>query len=287
MTTVGAALAIGARSLRDGGIEHSRREARLLMAFVRGQAPEKVFAEPDAELQPAAEALFLSLIRRRTDGEPLSHIVGRREFWGLDFAVGPDVLDPRADTETVVALALEQVADRAAPLRVLDLGTGSGCILLALLHELPSATGLGVDRSTAALNVAVGNAHALGLTDRARFIESDWAAAVEGRFDLVVSNPPYIPSADIAGLAPEVARHEPRLALDGGPDGLEAYRRIAAALPSLLAAGGIATVELGAGQADDVAAIFAAAGAPEVARRRDLGGHVRALAICLAGANRY
>lgn len=279
MTTVGAALALGARRLRESGIERSRHEARLLMAFARHVPPERVFAEPEAELEPASEALFLSLIQRRADREPLSYIVGRREFWGLDFAVGPAVLDPRADTETVVALALERVADRTAPLKVIDLGTGSGCILLAVLHELPNATGLGVDRSPAALAVAAANAEKLGLASRARFVESDWAAGVSGRFDLVLSNPPYIPSGEIEGLQPEVAVHEPRLALDGGPDGLEAYRRIAAALPTLLAPGGSAVVEVGAGQADDVTEVFAAAGAQLMARREDLGGHVRALAF--------
>lgn len=284
MTTVGAALDAAARRLREVGIERSRHEARLLMAFARDLAPAKIFAEPEAELPPAAEALFLSLVQRRTDREPLSHLVGRREFWGLDFAVGPDVLDPRADTETVVALALETVPDRAAPLRLLDLGTGSGCILLALLHELPDATGLGIDLSAAAIAVAAGNARALGLGARARFVESDWASAASGRFDLVLSNPPYIRSGDIAGLAPEVARHEPRLALDGGPDGLDAYRRIAAALPALLAPGGMVVLEAGAGQADDVAAILTAAGMLERARRQDLGGHVRALACCLPSA---
>ena len=192
MTTVGAALEIGAKRLKSSGIERGRHEARLLMAFVRELTPEKIFAEPEAELQPAAEALFASLIQRRADREPLSHIVGRREFWGLDFKVGPEVLDPRADTETVVALALELAPDRAAPRRLLDLGTGSGCILLALLRELPNATGLGVDRSPAALAVAAGNARSVGVAARTRFVESDWAAAVEGRFDLVVSNPPYI-----------------------------------------------------------------------------------------------
>lgn len=284
MTTAGAALEAGARLLREAGIERGRHEARLLMAFACDLAPEKVFAEPEAELAPAAEARFLSLVQRRADREPLSHILGRREFWGLEFAVGPDVLDPRADTETVVALALDQVADRAAMLDILDLGTGSGCILLALLHELPNARGLGVDRSTAALAVAAGNARTLGLAGRATFVESDWAGAVDRRFDLVVSNPPYIRAGDIAGLQPEVARYEPRQALDGGADGLDAYRAIAGKVAGLLKPGGQAILEIGAGQADEVASVFAAAGTSLTASRRDLAGHLRALAFCLTRA---
>ena len=198
---------------------------------------------------------------------PISQILGHREFWSLDFEVTEATLDPRPDSETLVAAVLERMA---SPARILDLGTGTGCLLLSLLHERPGAWGLGIDRSPAAAAVAARNARRLGLGARAAFAVSDWDSALSGTFEAVVSNPPYIPDAEIEGLAPEVAWHEPRSALAGGVDGLDAYRRIARVLPSLLAPGGLAALEVGAGQAPDVARLLAAEGLVEIATAHDL-----------------
>jgi release factor glutamine methyltransferase len=284
VTTVGAAAAAAAAELAQAGIEGASREARLLLAHALGAEAGGVLMARDRELSAAEGAAFAALVARRAAREPLSHITGRREFWSLEFGVGPAVLDPRPDSEALVEAALGCIAARAAPLRLLDLGTGSGCLLLALLSELPNARGVGVDRSAAALAVARANAAALGLAARAAFVQGDWATALSGAFDLIVCNPPYIATAAIGALMPEVARHEPRLALDGGADGLDAYRRLAPDIARLLAVGGIALVEVGLGQGDAAAAIFAAAGLSDHARRRDLAGRERALLLGRAAA---
>jgi release factor glutamine methyltransferase len=217
------------------------------------------------------------MLRRRLDHAPVAHLLGTQEFWSLRFAVSPATLIPRADSEALIEAAIDAFPDRAAVRRVLDLGTGTGCLLLAALTEFPNATGLGLDRVPAAAALARDNAARLGLADRARFAAADWAAPLSGRFDLVISNPPYIERATIPGLMPEVARHEPASALDGGPDGLDAYRAICAALPRLLAPGGRAVVELGQGQQAAVTTIAAHAGLRVVGCRVDLGGVARAL----------
>lgn len=215
---------------------------------------------------------------RRLKREPVFRIIGRRQFWGLDLQVTPAVLDPRADTETVVSAALAAMRDRMGePLRVLDLGTGSGAILCAMLHEWRNATGVGVDRSPAACGVASANVAALGLSRRATIVDGDWAASLAGPFDLVVSNPPYIETAALAGLDPEVRDHDPVLALDGGADGLDAYRAIAASLPRLLAPGGCVVLEIGSTQAQAVAAVLNDYGLAVSGIVRDLGGHQRAI----------
>jgi release factor glutamine methyltransferase len=201
----------------------------------------------------------------------MAQILGQREFWSLPFRVTPDTLDPRPDSEALVQAVLSRVADRQAELRLVDFGTGTGCLLLSLLHELPNASGIGVDLSPAALAVARHNARALGLAGRARFLEADWDASLAGSFDIVVSNPPYIASEEIAALQPEVSRFEPRLALDGGPDGLTAYRRLLPAAARLLRAGGLAAFEIGFGQADSVTAIGRAAALRHLATELDLG----------------
>ena len=222
---------------------------------------------------------FFDLVARRADGEPVARILGRREFWGLPFALAPATLEPRPDTETVVEAALGLVRGAGGAASILDLGTGSGCLLLALLSELPDAAGVGVDRSPAAAAAARRNARSLGLGDRARFVAGDWAEAISGRFDLVVSNPPYIATEHIEALAPEVRRHDPALALDGGADGLDAYRAIVADLPRLLAPSGVAVLELGAGQRDAVAGLARAAGLVVIGSNPDLAGTPRALAL--------
>ena len=232
---------------------------------------------PDAPLGASAERVE-SFARRREAGEPLSRIEGRRAFWRYEFAITPDVLDPRADTETLVEAALAALQPRRGDaLRVLDFGVGSGAILAALLGEWPNASGLGVDASSAASAVARRNLDALGLGARAQVRVGRWAEGIAGRFDVIVSNPPYIPSGDIAGLGREVREHDPLLALDGGRDGLDAYRALAPEIARLLAPQGRFFLEIGAGQGDDVAALLAGAGLAVTQRRRDLGGIERVL----------
>jgi release factor glutamine methyltransferase len=221
---------------------------------------------------------FATLITRRAAREPLAYILGWREFWSLRFRVSPATLIPRPDSETLVEAALALCPDPQAPIRVLDLGTGTGCLLLAVLHERPNAFGVGVDRSESAVHVALSNACDLGLAERSVFLCGDWAGSIRGRFDLVLSNPPYIATPELAGLMPDVASHEPRSALDGGNCGLGAYRAIIAALPHLLAPSGAAVLELGAGQFDAVGETAASAGF-QVAARADLAGITRAIIL--------
>jgi release factor glutamine methyltransferase len=266
--TVGALLARATRTLAEAGVAEARLDARLLVGHALDLSREAMFAYPEAGIGAAAADRAWALIRRRAAREPVSHILGRKGFWTLELAVGPDILAPRPDSETVV----EAVLASARPGRILDLGTGSGCLLLALLSEWKEATGIGVDRNPGALRVAAANAAATGLADRAAFVAGSWGAVLTGRFDVIVSNPPYIPTADIAGLDPEVARYEPRLALDGGADGLDCYRALLPDMARLLAPGGLAALEVGAGQAADVAALAEAAGLAVVELRRDLAG---------------
>ena len=237
------------------------------------------------EEAPADVAVTLrSLTARRVKREPMAYILGEREFWGLPFKVTPDVLVPRPDSETMIDAALSLLPDRTRSWRLLDLGTGSGCLLLTLLREFPNATGVGLDASPAALAVARANADALSVAGRATLVAGDWrdpdwtAALPDAPFDLVVSNPPYIEAATIDDLMPEVARFEPRLALDGGPDGLAAYRRIAAAGREIVTRGGFFAVEGGERQAVDIADIFSAAGLVPLPPWKDMGGIERVIA---------
>lgn len=272
MLTVAQVLHQAAGQLMAAGIETSRLDARLLLGEVLGLEPQAVFSRPQLEPSAAELERFGALLTRRLAREPMSHLLGRRGFWTLEFKVTADTLDPRPDTETLIEAVLGSLTERGRPRRILDLGTGTGCILLTLLTELGFATGLGVDKSPAALEVARDNAQSLGLAGRAAFQLGDWGAGLEERFDIIVSNPPYIPDGDIDGLEPEVAVFEPRLALAGGPDGLDCYRVLAPQMAGLLAPGGVVALEVGMGQAGDVAAILAAAGLPRTAARRDLGG---------------
>ena len=249
-------------TLRAAGLESPRREARWLLEHAAGDA--------DA---------FRAFLARRAAREPLAYLLGHQEFWTLDLAVSAATLIPRPDSETLIAAALAARPDRAAVRRILDLGTGTGCLLLAALTEFPAAFGVGTDFVPEAAALAARNAAANGLAGRSAFLCADWAAPLAGRFDLVLSNPPYIESGTIAGLMPEVARHEPRSALDGGADGLDAYRALLAALPDLLAPGGVAVLELGAGQAESVAALARRAGFCDPALRHDLAGIARAAVL--------
>jgi release factor glutamine methyltransferase len=268
-----------ADTLRQAGIENPQREARLLAAHALALPPGAAIP-PDALLAPETLA---PLIARRAAREPLGYITGTRGFWTIELAVSPATLIPRPDSETLIEAALAHFPDRARPIRILDLGTGTGCLLLAALTEFPAAHGIGTDRAPAAARLAAHNAARLALAPRAAFLAADWAAplapAAAARFDLILCNPPYIPAADIAALMPEVAAHEPRAALDGGADGLNAYATLLPTLPPLLAPGGLACLELGAGQFEAAAALARQAGFPRPAARQDLAGHDRALLL--------
>lgn len=267
-----------AASFAAVGLETPEREARALLRVGLGLSDVDLLARADAAVPEAEAHRLRALAARRAAGEPLARLVGRREFWSLDFALAPETLVPRPETETLVEAALAVFPDHAAPLAILDLGTGSGALLAALLSEYPAAFGIGVDLSPGAARQARANLESLGLGARAAILVGAWADALAGRFDLVVSNPPYIPTMDIAVLDREVREHDPLLALDGGPKGLDAYRAIARALPGLLRPGGRAVLELGIGQEGDVAALLTAAGlAPDGPARRDLAGIARAI----------
>lgn len=264
-------------ALTAAGIDNVRFEARLLLSHATGLTIEQLISRGPDAAPVAAAATLRELTARRVRREPMAYILGEREFWGLPFKVSPAVLIPRPDSETVIETVLDLLPDRSRKLRILDLGLGSGCLLLTLLREYPQASGVGIDASEAALAIAQANAEALGVAQRARLSTGDWRQTgwtdqLEGPFDLLVSNPPYIESAAVEGLMPEVATHEPRLALDGGADGLAAYRIIAAAAPVLVVPGGWAIVELGEGQAPEVASLFASAGLAPRPPRKDLGG---------------
>jgi len=265
----------GAAILRAAGIDNPRLEARLLLAHALGLPIAALLRDPQTLADPAP---FQALIARRAAHEPLAYIIGRREFWSLDFAVSPATLIPRPESETLIEAALAAFAHRAPPTLILDLGTGTGCLLLAALHEFPRAFGIGTDCAPEAAVLAAANAAALGLADRAAFLCGDWAAALDARFDLVLCNPPYIPTSDIDGLMPEVARHEPQSALDGGADGLGAYRRIVPSLSALLQPDGVAVLELGIGHAAAVAALAAESGLVATTRP-DLIGIARAVVL--------
>lgn len=267
--------------LRKAGIAGAASEARLLLGVAAQLPPAIMIGFPERSVDAAAADAYRALIARRALREPVSHILGRREFWSLPFFVSSDVLDPRPDSEALIEAVLDEVFDRQASLRILDLGVGSGCLLLTLLHELPNAKGWGIDISPAALAVTDRNVAGLRLQQRATLREGVWDAALAPEdpqtFDIIVSNPPYIPTADIAGLEPEVVRHEPHLALDGGADGLAAYRHLAPILRRLLAKEGLAALEIGIGQGESVRGLMQTAGLIYVGSNRDLGNRERCL----------
>jgi release factor glutamine methyltransferase len=277
--TIAEALRAAAARLGAAGVAEARLESRVLAGEAFGLTREGLLARDDQTVRPEEAARLDDLVARRIAGEPTARLLGCQEFWSLEFGLGPETLIPRADSETIVESALTAIVDRAAPLRLVDLGTGSGCLLLALLSELPNASGLGIDASADTLAVAARNAERLGLAARAQFRLGDWGRGLAGPFDLIVSNPPYIRDGDIAGLATEVARFEPRRALAGGADGLDCYRALSVDIARLLAPGGHAVLEIGQGQADDVVAIMAAAGLRPAGRRADLAGTDRALSF--------
>ena len=280
--TIAQAQRLTAESFRTAAIDSPDADARALIGAALRLSRAKLIAQSDRILEPRETKAIGALAARRLKREPVARILGQKEFWSLPLSLTPDVLVPRPETETLVEAALDEV-DRACTrmeeLRLLDIGTGSGAILLALLHELPHANGVATDRSAAALRTARANAERLGLAPRCRFVECNFADALAGRFDLVLSNPPYIARGAIAGLEREVREYDPQLALDGGADGLDAYRAIIAEAPALLAAGGRLILELGIGQDAPVRALATAHGLRVVAVRPDLAGIPRALVV--------
>lgn len=266
--------------LRQAGLPTPELDARLLVQGVTGASDIDMLREPGTRMNIAEVEKLAGFERRRLAREPVSRILGEREFWGLSFAVTAVTLDPRPDSETLIEAALALLREVASP-RILDLGTGTGCLLLALLHERADATGMGVDLSPEALAVAHGNAQRLGLAERAVFRAGSWAEGLDERFDLVISNPPYICHGDIAALEAEVREHDPMLALDGGTDGLDAYRALTGVIPDLLTQAGHAVIELGAGQAADVTILFETAGLGVLRVVPDLAGVPRALVAAL------
>ena len=275
--TVGEVLDEAAAALAAAGLEEPRRLARRIMTEALGLSPAEVFAHPQRHLGEEERIRIAAIAARVIAHEPLSRIIGHREFWGLEFALSPDTLDPRPESETVVEAVLARLTDREKSYRFLDLGTGSGCLLLALLSEYPNARGFGVDVATGAALTARHNAVRLGVGERAQFVVGNWGAALGGGFDVVVANPPYIASLALTSLPPEVRAHDPRGALDGGADGLDDYRRIMPDLPRLLRAGGLVAAELGLGQAEAVAEMIGEGGLAVDGIAADLAGIARVI----------
>jgi release factor glutamine methyltransferase len=267
------------RNFARAGIATAALDARLLLQHGAGLRHEDIVAGPERLIAADVAEVFRRMVARRGIGEPVARILGMREFYGRNFAVTPAVLDPRPDTECLIDAALEVLAPAA---RIVDLGTGSGAIIVTLLAERPMAAGVASDISVEALAVAKANGECLGVADRLEFVHGSWFGAVTGHFDLIVSNPPYIPSAGIDGLSPEVRAFDPPGALDGGDDGLAAYRHIARGAEAHLSPGGRVLLEIGAGQENAVADLFAAHRFELGASRKDLGGHVRCLVFTKA-----
>ena len=277
--TVGAAFDEANRRLSGAGITSARLDARVLMSSVLGVDQATLYGHPERPLSADEGARLADLVARRRRREPLARILGWREFWSLSMGITADTFIPRPETETLVEAALDRLPGGDAGISILDLGTGSGCLLLALLNELPAAWGVGVDISAAALATAAANALSLGVAERAHFVLADWGGGLRFRFDLIVANPPYVGDGELAGLAPEVAAFEPRQALTGGPDGMDAYRALLPQLRRLLATDGAAFLEIGAGQAAPVAAMIRRHWLQLIDIKRDLSKIERCLVI--------
>ena len=265
--------------LTAAGLDGPVIDARLLIEAASGASRTDILTDPHRMLTEEQAALLDGYLSRRERREPVHQILGRKGFWNIVLQINRDVLTPRADTEALVDACLKAFPERQA-FSILDLGVGSGAIMLAILAERPAAKGLGIDISEDALAVARDNAARLGLAGRAAFLRSDWATGIleSESFDLVVANPPYIPSADIAGLDPEVREHEPMAALDGGPDGLDAYRDLAPQVLRVLKPGGPFVLEVGVGQSEAVKGLMAAAGGVDLIVLPDYGGRDRVVA---------
>ncbi len=267
------------RALAEAGFETAALDARLLVLSALGITAADLIAHPDTPLTSGEAEILSANAGRRLAHEPVARIIGEREFWGLPFCLSPETLVPRPDTETVVETALGLIPDRQAPLLMADFGTGSGCLLTALLHELPRAKGIGIDRSLGARHTARRNAERNGVGGRSLFALSDWGSALAGPFDLIVSNPPYIASPVIPELDAEVREHDPVLALDGGTDGLDAYRVILGEAERLLRPDGLLALEIGYDQADALSHLAGLHGLEVLAVAHDLSGNPRCVAL--------
>lgn len=282
--TLGSILTEAIAVLSAAGLDQPRRRARRFVTAFLDVPPTELLSHTERALERSVVERLRGSLARIVTGEPLSRVLGWREFWGLRFALSADTLDPRPGSETLVEAVLRRILDRNVPLSFLDLGTGTGCLLLALLSELPTAIGIGVDVAVGAVLTARENAAVLGFADRARFCVGDWGGAFSGRFTVIVVNPPYIAGVELAGLPREVRCYDPRRAIDGGQEGLAAYRRIAEGVPALLSNGGIFAVEVGAGQAPAAAAILRAEGLLIDGIERDLAGIERCIVARLDGS---
>lgn len=280
MMSVAEALVFATTRLADANVEDARSEARALLTHTMKWTTAQVFARPDEHIENSVFDAFVANVDDRAAGKPFAHITGQREFWSMPFEVSSATLVPRPDTETVVELALALFKDRDAPEDILDIGTGSGCLLLALLENFKTANGIGIDISEDAIVIAKRNADRLGLRDRAGFYCRSWEEPIGDQFDLIVSNPPYIPTHDIPELAPSVRDFEPRLALDGGIKGLDAYHYLIPKCANLLRHQGILIVEIGIDQREEVAEIAVQSGFALGPIRKDLAGIERALSFC-------
>ena len=277
--TLASILAEASQALTTTGCTEARRRARRLITSVLGFGSSELLAHLDREIAEREARHIRRLVSRVLRCEPLTRVLGRREFWGIEFGLSADTLDPRPDSEAIVEAVLRRVPERNAALRLLDLGTGTGCLLLALLSELPKATGVGIDIVMGAATTARMNAAALGFASRAWFCVGDWGKALSAQYAVVVFNPPYITRTGLAELPRAVRDYDPRRALDGGIDGLEAFRAISADLPGLLTPDGIFVTEVGIGQVDAVSAILSSAGMAIDGIEHDFAGVAR----CVVG----
>jgi len=270
------------QKLKTSGIATPFLDAELLLASALGKKREFVIGRPEYEVANHDREVFEVLIKRRASFEPVAKIIGIKEFWGQDFIVSRATLDPRPDSESLIEAALELFPDKNSAFKILDLGTGSGCLLLTILKEYPNSQGIGVDIAQDTLNIAILNSQKIGLAKRSNFILNDWTDGMEGKFDLIISNPPYIKKSDIEKLAPEVSIYEPRLALDGGHDGLEFYRKLAPEMMGLLNKEGYAIFEFGKEQHLEIKEIFENAGMNFISFKNDLSDEPRCIIV---GAN--
>jgi release factor glutamine methyltransferase len=275
--TLRDALIIGGNSLKDAGIELPHLDARVLLLAASGHDAHTLVRAPETILSPKEFYLYLQMVARRVRREPVAYITQKKSFWSLDFDVSCDTLIPRPDSETLIETALAWMKSRSRPYRIVDVGTGSGCLLLSLLSEFPLASGIGVDVSEKALEVAARNARHLGLDQRSQWKKSFWLDGIEPDVDVLISNPPYIPTAEIDTLQDDVAKYEPRLALDGGEDGMNPYRILAETAASILTPEGLVIVEIGAEQCADVSRIFSQRGWLQRHVAKDLGGIERCI----------
>ncbi len=276
--TIGDAVRSIAHHLKEAGIDEAVSEARLIIGYALGLARSEIINRKDEKLSDTQLTRCRSFTKRRSDREPMAYLIGEKEFWSLPFKVSPETLIPRPDSETLVSAVLEHARKAKTPKRLLDIGTGSGCLLAALLSEWPEATGIGIDNNEGAVSVARQNLDTLSLAERGDIVAAAWQTYRPGeKFDLIIANPPYIPTADIQILDPDVRDYEPLSALDGGPDGLEMHREIADEAGAVLKTGGWIAVEFGIGQLSYIQQIYGSAGFDSIRIHKDLNGTDRCL----------